>query len=206
MTTLTADELSAISSEPAKATRGRKPTVKPMARKPVSSALAEDNRLEAGRAQGRETRKTEQRDERQPRRVPMYEQRRVLLDENVPDGYVGRWANATIPGRVESLQRAGYSFVTKDGKVYSHHVTENGIDSRVSKSGSDGVTLYLMIIPEDLYEEDQEAKHKMADEQSAAVLGKLRGSSDFYARDQRGHETGNVSHGVGVQTIDHPFE
>lgn len=186
--------MSALNTEEAQAetTRGRP------GRKP-----ADANRLESGRAIGRETRKTEERD--RPQRVPLYEQRRVLIDSNVPEGYHGHWADSTKPGRIESLLKAGYSFVTKDGNVYSHHVTDSGVDSRVSKSGSDGVTLYLMIIPLEWYEADQAAKHKLADEQAGAVLGKLRNDPDFYSRDKNGAE-GHVSRGIEVKTQDYPFE
>jgi hypothetical protein len=187
MTALTAEELGAIDSEP------RKPGRRPMG-----------NRLEEGRAIGRETRKTDARDER-PTRVPMYQQRSMMDTDLIPKGYHGHWFANNPPGRIEMALRAGYSFHTKDGSVYSHHVTENGVDSRVSKSGSDGVTLYLMIIPQELYEADQAAKHKIADERAGAVLGKLRGSSDFYARDESGRESTNISDGVGLQNFDHPL-
>ena len=97
------------------------------------------------------------------------------------------------------LLRGGDDYVTKDQNVYSRNVTGNGVDSRVSKSGSDGVTLYLMIIPLELYEADQEAKAEKAKEQTATIFGKQRNDPDFFSRDENGRDT-PASRGIGRVT------
>ena len=154
-----------------------------------------------GRGQSRESRKSlsEHDTARKPERVPMYAQRTMIDTTLIPEGYHGHWVSNNPAGRIDMLLRAGYDFVTKDQNVYSSHVTENGVDSRVSKSGSDGVTLYLMIIPLELYEADQEAKAEKAKEQTATIFGKQRNDPDFFSRDENGHDS-PASRGIGRVT------
>lgn len=154
-----------------------------------------------GRGQSRESRKSlsEHDIARKPERVPMYAQRTMIDTSLIPEGYHGHWVANNPAGRIDMLLRAGYDFVTKDQNVYSGHVTENGIDSRVSKSGSDNVTLYLMIIPLELYEADQEVKANKAKEQTASIFEKQRNDPDFYSRDERGYDT-PASRGIGRVT------
>ncbi len=154
-----------------------------------------------GRGQSRESRKSlsEHDTARKPERVPMYAQRTMIDTTLIPEGYHGHWVSNNPAGRIDMLLRAGYDFVTKDQNVYSSHVTENGVDSRVSKSGSDGVTLYLMIIPLELYEADQEAKAEKAKEQTATIFGKQRNDPDFFSRDEFGRDT-PASRGIGRVT------
>lgn len=155
-------------------------------------------RGEEGRGQGRESRTSQSVHEtaRQPERVPMYAQRHMLNTDMIPAGYHGHWVADSNVGKIDMMKRAGYNFVTKDQNVYSDHVTENGIDSRVSKSGSDNVTLYLMIIPLELYEADQEAKNARNVEQTNSIFGKQRNDPDFYSRDEHGNNR-PASQGVG---------
>lgn len=154
-----------------------------------------------GRGQGRESRKSlsEHDTARKSERVPMYAQRTMIDTSLIPEGYHGHWVSNDSTGKIDMMKRAGYAFVTKDQSVYSDHVTENGIDSRVSKSGSDNVTLYLMIIPLELYEADQEAKHARNDEQTSSIFGKQRKDPDFFSRDENGRDT-PASRGIGRVT------
>jgi len=158
-----------------------------------------------GRGQGRQSRLTKDEHEtaRQPERTPMYLQRQMIDTSLVPKGHHGHWAANVPAGRIDMLRRAGYNFVTKDSNsVYSDHVTENGIDSRVSKSGSDGVTLYLMSIPLELYEADQEAKNARNVEQTDSIFGKQRNDPDFFSRDEHGNDR-PASQGIGRVSTEH---
>ena len=156
----------------------------------IEGATRTKTRGEVGRAGGRQSRKSADEHDtgRMPERIPFQEQRQMLNTDLVPDGYHGHWF-ANIPGRLEMALKAGYSFVTKDGTNYSDNVAANGTDSRVAKSGNDSVTLYLMIIPNEWYQADQELKHKRADELAGAVFAKQKADPDFYARDDAGNQT-----------------
>jgi len=164
-----------------------------------------ERRGATGRGVGRPSRlsKDEHETARQPERTPMYLQRQMIDTSLVPKGYHGHWAANVPAGRIDMMLQAGYKFVTKDqNSVYSDHVTENGIDSRVSKSGSDGVTLYLMIIPLELYEADQEAKNARNVEQTSSIFGKQRNDPDFFSRDEHGRDK-PASQGIGRVSTEH---
>jgi len=149
---------------------------------------ASATRATAGRAAGR-PRRNDYGDRgesaRGAERVPMHKQKTVDAD-TVPDNVHRHWA-LDSPGRIDSMLRAGYSFVHKDGKAHSGTILENGIDSRISKPVGGG-TLYLMEIPIELYREDQLEKQRRADEQRAAVTGNLSDAGGFYGRDEYGNQ------------------
>lgn len=188
-----AQELGLTKDEPKKP--GRKPAV---TKKAQALGADEPNRFEAARVAGRGNRLEGDREpERTARRVPFHEQR-MVLDANVPDGYVGRWFNGSKPGRIDEARLAGYAFVNKSGKVFSDvEVTGNSLDSRVSKPGGGGVTLYLMVIRKELYEADQLAKRKLTRERTDAVLAEQENDPAFYARDERGNQR-HASHAQQV--------
>jgi len=166
--------------------------------------LGEKNRLNTGRGQGREDRvKPQVPQSDRPTRVPFHEQRTALNDKLIPDGYHGHWFADKPAGRLAQALNAGYNFVNKNGQVYSDLVTESGIDSRVSKSGSDDVTLYLMVIPLELYEADQAAKNAKAKEATQSILEPLGNAKDFYAR--KDGSVSPVAHGVSQKIENLPF-
>jgi len=93
---------------------------------------------------------------------------RKKLDFPVREGYVRRIIN-DVPGRLENAQNAGYEFVTDPSLKGSGDVKmAEGQDSRVTRVvGSSGdnkpVLGYLMEIPEEWYNEDQEEKMNKID-------------------------------------------
>lgn len=81
----------------------------------------------------------DERQERKPERVSMA--RGKKLDFRLKDGYVGRWANGNVQGRLERLQKAGYEFVT------------DAEDNNITTPSGAG-KLYLMQIEKRFYDED----------------------------------------------------
>jgi hypothetical protein len=90
----------------------------------------------------------------------------------------------SVAGRIDKMLMAGYTFARKDGKHHANPSEGNGIDSRISRPGGGGATLYLMIIPTEIYEQDQAAKQASADEQLAGLL--LNQDPSLYSRDANG--------------------
>jgi len=154
----------------------------------------EGNRLEESRLGARSDRGPEREDGARAERVPVHAQSSIDLDHVTP-GYHGHWCS-DAPGKIDKLLRAGYRFKPKDGHTYANTFGENGTDSRVSRPGGGGVQLYLMEIPIELYEEDQHAKNRIANEQMASVLPQ---DPDFYSRDESGKQV-RTSEAVRVKT------
>lgn len=106
-------------------------------------------------------------DERKIERVSMA--KGVNLDVKIPEGYTGRWVNASLEGRVDRLLQAGYEF----------KVDADGNQIKRSKGGSD---LILMIVPDEFHNEDIAAGQRKID---AAVAEQQRLGKDEY-HDGRG--------------------
>lgn len=131
-----------------------------------------------------EKRQVEQRETtRQSNRVPLGNYRRKLsIDDNLKsrieqDGYVLRWVNDQ-KSRIHDAQQAGYVFVTSDGleKIGDNGDQNTDPGSRISQivgtnEVGDPIRAYLMAIPRDFYEEDQQLKQKQVDEIDDAIKG-----------------------------------
>lgn len=96
-------------------------------------------------------------------RVPIHSSRGVLNMQGLDlVNFQYRWVNKTIPKLVERFLDAGYDFIDSNGKhvpVGDRKVdTTAGIGSAYQVTGKDGITLVLMAIPMELYQEDQQAK------------------------------------------------
>lgn len=114
------------------------------------------------------TKQDQQRDdERKIERVSMA--KGVNLDVKIPEGYTGRWVNASIEGRVDRLLQAGYEF----------KVDADGNQIKRSKGGSD---LILMIVPTEFYKEDISIGQRKVD---ALVNEQQRLGKDEYTTDGR---------------------
>jgi len=142
------------------------------------------NRQEGGRIDGPVQRVAEREEVRTGERVPMHIQRMGGNNSDVPAGFHGHWVNDGVAGRVDKMLLAGYTFARKDGKYHANPSEGNGIDSRISRPGGGGATLYLMIIPLEIYEQDEKAKQAVADEQLAGLL--LNQDPSLYSRDAQG--------------------
>jgi hypothetical protein len=99
--------------------------------------------------------------ERRNERVPLGVPRLKLQAEDRP-GYQRRWLNDKGT-RIDDALKAGYQFVTVDGKEDSSDVG-NRISRLVGvQEGGQPMRAYLMEIPETWYREDQAAKQAQID-------------------------------------------
>jgi hypothetical protein len=94
------------------------------------------------------------------------------LDAKLPPGMKGRWVN-DVNGRPKYLQdERGYTFVTEDMAGVSAHNT--GMGGNISQTvgtmeGGGGLSGVLMMIPEEIYEEDQATKRGALDDIDSAL-------------------------------------
>jgi hypothetical protein len=92
-----------------------------------------------------------------PKRTPLGQRNRLSFGKQDPN-YVYRVINDQDE-RLLQAQEAGYEFVTGNEQLGDKRAAEGGkIDSRISKPGGNGVRGFLMRIPKEFYEEDQNAK------------------------------------------------
>lgn len=95
------------------------------------------------------------------------------------EGYVRRWV-CDRPGRLEKLYKGGYRFVKKDDidealpqalKVTTRESVDGTVTQAVGshKSGQEMIA-YLMEIPQELYDEDQEVKMAKIDELESTLM------------------------------------
>ena len=80
-----------------------------------------------------------------------------------------------IPDRIQTFLDADYVFVNKNGTTTSDPIvdTSTGTDSLITIAGGLGVTLVLMALPRDLWEQDQRAKQIAIDELEETMKQKL---------------------------------
>jgi len=92
-----------------------------------------------------------------PKRVPLGQRNRLSFGKQDP-AYVYRVINDQ-DDRLVQAQEAGYEFVISDEKLGDKRAAEAGaVDSRVSKPVGNGTRGFLMRIPKEFYEEDQNEK------------------------------------------------
>lgn len=92
---------------------------------------------------------------------------RLRLSMSKREGYKRRWINDK-QGRIAMAQEGGYTLVPKDGAEFEEDDVTNvnsSLNNAVSRVvDSEGTKAYLMEIPEDWYEEDQQEKQQKIDE------------------------------------------
>lgn len=111
------------------------------------------------------------------RRTPVDGARDILAVYDQDPNYVYRWVadDPQRPGRVQRLQERGYEVVQQDVQVGQKAVdklTKTG--SAVTRTGGGGITLVLMRIPKEWFEEDQKAKQDHVDALEAAMQADIR--------------------------------
>lgn len=94
-----------------------------------------------------------------PERVPINGRRDILSVKGIPENLHACWVADYPENPGENLQRyleAGYDFWTKDDvKVGDRHVNRGSqIGAKISRPGGNGVTLYLMVCPMDVYQDE----------------------------------------------------
>lgn len=105
------------------------------------------------------------------KRVPINGYRDVLKVEGQEPGYHYCWVRNDL---VEKYQQSDYEFVTHEVKVGHKKINAaSQIGSSVTIPGGNGVTLHLMRIPNEYYDEDMEALHQEIDEKEAVMFQQL---------------------------------
>ena len=108
------------------------------------------------------------RTQNRPKRTPLGARNRLTFGEQDPN-FVYRVINDQDE-RLKQAQEAGYEFVISDQQLGDKRVAEGGkVDSRVSKPVGNGVRGFLMRIPREYYNEDQQAKADRIDESEKAM-------------------------------------
>ena len=103
-----------------------------------------------------------------PTRTPLGQRNRLSFGEQDPN-YVYRVIN-DHDERLKQAQEAGYEFVTGDTPLGDKRAAEGGkIDSRISKPVGNGTRGFLMRIPKEYYQEDQNAKQQKVDDSEKAM-------------------------------------
>lgn len=108
-------------------------------------------------------------DDSRPKRVPINGGRDILTVKGIPDTLHACWVNDY---NVERYQEAGYSFWTGSVTVGDNKVDNASslTDSVVSKAVGNGVTAFVMVIPKELYDEDQKVMAQEIKEQEAILF------------------------------------
>ena len=93
-----------------------------------------------------------------PRRTPLDGARDILTVYDKDPNFVYRWVR-NDEGRIQLFQERGYEVVARTHKVGEKTVDSGSqLASAVTKFGGGNVTLVLMRIPKEWYDEDQAAK------------------------------------------------
>lgn len=114
-----------------------------------------------------------------PKRVPIHEQRRDIMNAPRKTGFVRRWVNM-IGDRVERMKLAGYNIVEESVPVGDPSVTGNNqsLGTGARKGVGGGVQAVLMEIPKELYDEDQKAKIQNLAEKEAQLRKSLNSGNE----------------------------
>lgn len=111
-----------------------------------------------------------------PSRVPINGYRDVLSVEGQEPGWHYSWIT---DANVARMEMAGFDFVEHDVVVGNRRINAaSQIGSKVSIPGGNGVTLFLMRCPDELYDEEMELMHKEIDEKERALIGNLNSNQD----------------------------
>lgn len=113
-----------------------------------------------------------------PKRVPINGARDKLTVKGIPEEYHACWVNDY---NVERYKDAGYGFWTGSAVVGDNHVDSNSgmTTSTMSKQVGNGVTAFLMVLPKELYEQDQK---DLADEIAAKEAALFRSQKNAEGR------------------------
>lgn len=101
-------------------------------------------------------------------RVPIHGGKNILTVEGQEPGFHYCWVTDQNSPKYE---RASYEYVTHSVIVGDRRVdAAPGIGAKVSIPGGNGVTLYLMRIPQELFDSDMKYFHNEIDEREATMF------------------------------------
>lgn len=108
--------------------------------------------------------------EARPERVPVASNRAPMVVKGLDlDKFYARWVN-DIDDRVAKFLEASYSFVNRSGEVIMEStVTTSEHDQRVRRPVGRGTYAYLMVLPREIWNEDQARKAREIDEMEADI-------------------------------------
>lgn len=95
------------------------------------------------------------------------------LVAEIPEGFEGRWVNDT-PGRVDAMLKKGYSFYKarkEDGSILSIEKGTSKTEVVGTAATGGALTGYLMVIPKEMYRENQQIKEQRTQTQADAYKG-----------------------------------
>jgi len=138
----------------------------------------------------------ESRAENRPKRVPLARRNVISLNNiKVPKGMVPRLFN-DVENRINDALAAGYQFIMSDGQVGDERCADpSKMGSYVTKSVGGGRIGYLMAIPEEFYNEDQQAKQQKVDESELSMKPPKPGAK--LVPDEKGDPSGEA-YGSGL--------
>lgn len=120
-------------------------------------------------------------DSDRPARVPINGSRDILNVRGIPPELHPCWVN-DVDNNLERYKAAGYSFWTGtvavgDNKVDSDSPIGTGV---ISKNVGNGVTAFLMVVPKEIYDEDQAALQREIAEKEAILFRNLKQGAGRY--------------------------
>lgn len=111
-----------------------------------------------------------------PQRVPIHGLRDKLSVTGQEAGYHYVWVNDY---NVDTYEQGGYDFVTHNVSVGDKHInTASSEGGKVSLPVGNGVTAFLMRIPDEFYTEDQNEAQADISEKEAALFQELNSKND----------------------------
>lgn len=111
-----------------------------------------------------------------PKRVPINGLRNKLAVLGLEPGWHYIWLR---DDEIYRFEMGGYDYVTHDVIVGDRAINVAGqVGAKVTYPGGNGVTLYLMRCPEEVYQEELAMVHQQVDEAEAAMKQHLNSNAD----------------------------
>lgn len=127
---------------------------------------------ETAKQETTEAQPTKQRPAR-PKRVPINGYRDVLRVDGQEPGWHYAWI---ADANTYKMEQGGYDFVEHDVTVGDRRINAaSQVGSKISIPGGNGVTLFLMRCPNEVYTEEMDLLHEKIDENEQALLNKEDG-------------------------------
>jgi hypothetical protein len=116
-----------------------------------------------------------------PKRVPINGSRDIMNVRGIPPELHPCWVNDT-DNNIERYQNAGYNFwtgevVVGDRKIDSDSQIGSGV---ISKNVGNGVTAFLMVVPVEIYNEDQKSLQSELAEKEAVLFRSMKQGEGRY--------------------------